>query len=36
MKNFQMKEENENISFNRYLQVMVLVTAEMQIQLYKY
>ena len=35
-KNFQMKEENENISFNFYLQVLVLVKTEMQIQLCKY
>ena len=27
---FQMKEENENISFNVYLQVLVLVVTEMQ------
>ena len=31
---FQMKEENENISFNFYLQVLVLVKTEMQIQLH--
>ena len=30
---FQMKEENENIRFNFYQQVLVLVKAEMQIQL---
>ena len=34
-KNFQMKEENENISFNFYLQVLVLFKTEMQIQLCK-
>ena len=33
---FQMKEENENISLNFYLQVLVLVKAVMQIQLRKY
>ena len=33
---FQMKEENENISFNFYPQVLVLVRTEMQIQLRKY
>ena len=33
---FQMKEENENISFNFYLQVLLLVKTEMQIQLCKY
>ena len=30
---FQMKKENENIRFNFYQQVLVLVKAEMQIQL---
>ena len=35
-KNFQMKEENENISFNLYLQGLVLVKMKMQIQLCKY
>ena len=35
-KNFQRKEENENISFNFYLPVLVLVVTTMQIQLYKY
>ena len=35
-KTFQMKEENENISFNFYLQVLVLVKTEMQIQLRKH
>ena len=35
-KNFQMKEENENISFNFYLQVLVLVKTEMQIKQCKY
>ena len=33
---FQMKEENQNISYNFYLQVLVLVKIEMQIQLCKY
>ena len=33
---FQMKEKNENILFNFYLQVLVLVKTEMQIQLCKY
>ena len=33
---FQMKRENENIAFNFYLQVLVLVKTEMQIQLCKY
>ena len=33
-KTFQMIEENENISFN--LQVLVLIKTEMQIQLCKY
>ena len=33
---FQMKEQNENISFNFYLQVLVLVKTEMQIALSKY
>ena len=28
---FQMKKENENISFNFYLQVLVLIKTEMQI-----
>ena len=35
-KNFQEKEENENFPLNFYLQVLVLVLTEMQIQLYKY
>ena len=35
-KNFQLKEENENISFNFYLQVLVLAKTEMQTQLCKY
>ena len=35
-KNFLMKEENENISFNFFLQVLELVKTEMQIQLCKY
>ena len=35
-KNFQMKEKNENISFNLYLQGLVLVKMKMQIQLCKY
>ena len=30
---FQMKEENENISFNFYQQIFVLLSKEMQIQL---
>ena len=35
-KNFQIKEENENISsFNFYLQVLVLVITEMQMQPHK-
>ena len=33
---FQMKEKNEHILFNFYLQVLVLVKTEMQIQLCKY
>ena len=33
---FQMKEENENISFNLYQQIFVLLSKEMQIQLRKY
>ena len=33
---FQMKKENENNSFNFYLQVLVLVQTEMQIQLCTY
>ena len=33
---FQMTGENENISFNFYLQVLVLITTKMQIELYKY
>ena len=33
---FQMKQENENISFNFYLQTLVLVITEKQIPLYKY
>ena len=33
---FQMTEENENISYSFYLQVLVLVKTEMQIQLCKY
>ena len=33
---FQMTEENENISSNFYLQILVLVKTEMQIQLCKY
>ena len=32
----QMKEENENISFKFYLQVLVLSITEMRIQLYNY
>ena len=32
---FQMKEENENFSLNFYLQVLLLVKTEMQIQLCK-
>ena len=32
----QMKEENENISFNYHLQFLVLVITEMRIQLHKY
>ena len=35
-KNFQMKEENENVSFNFYQQIFVLLSTEMQIQLCKY
>ena len=35
-KNVQMKEKNENISLNFYLQVLVLVKTVMQIQLCKY
>ena len=35
-KNFRRKEENENISFNFYQQLLVLAISEMQIQLYKY
>ena len=35
-KNFQKKEENENFPINFYLQVLVLVLTEMQMQLYKY
>ena len=35
-KKFKMKEENENVSFNFYLQVLVLVIKEMQIQPCKY
>ena len=31
----QMKEENENISFNYHLQFLVLVITEMRIQLHK-
>ena len=33
---FQMTEENKNISFNFYLQFLVLVKTEIQIQLRKY
>ena len=33
---FQMKDENENISFNFYSQVLVLVRTKMQIRLCKY
>ena len=33
---FQMKKKNENISFNFYPQVLVLVKTEMQIQPCKY
>ena len=35
-KTSQMKEENENISFKFYLQVLVLSITEMRIQLYNY
>ena len=35
-KKIQKKEENENISFNFYQKVLVLVATEMQIKLYKY
>ena len=35
-KKIQMKEENENILFNFYLQTLVLVKTVMQIQLCKY
>ena len=35
-KNVQMKKENENISFNFYLKVLVLVKTGMQIQLCTY
>ena len=35
-KYFQMKEENRNISFKFYLQVLDLAKTEMQIQLCKY
>ena len=33
---FQKKDENENFPIDFYLQVLVLVLTEMQIQLYKY
>ena len=32
---FQKKEENENILFNFYMQILVLVITEMQIMLFK-
>ena len=35
-KNFQMKDEDENISINFYLQVLVLVITEIQTQLHNY
>ena len=35
-KPFEMKEQNENIPFNIYLQSLVLLVTEMHIQLYKY
>ena len=33
---FQIKEENENISFNFFLQVLVLIITEVRIQIDKY
>ena len=32
---FQMKEENKNVSFNFYQEVLVLVITAMRMQLYK-
>ena len=35
-KPFEMKEQNENITFNIYPQSLVLLVTEMHTQLYKY
>ena len=36
LESFQVKEENQNVSLSFYVQVLMLVKTEMQMQLYKY